>query len=1471
MRALKRIGKVVLTALLVLVMTALIAIDTPWFHAWVRGKAEQAANGVLRGELSIGRLSGNLLTGVDLEHVVLRGESGPVFAADRVTVDYSLFDLIGNRIALSDVRIVHAEISLIETPAGWNVASLLTPRAPGAGPSTRSFAIDDLEIVDGRISIAPLHQDAGGARIPRTLASIEGRVGFSYAPGGLSLSANHLAFEARNPSLTVRNLSGALARTAEGWTFDGLTVETAASRIRADGRYSPGENPASVDLRIDTDPVSFAELSGVVPALGRYALSPVIHADLHGPVGAIDTHLQVADPAAGRVDARLVLDVDGPAQGVRGSATTTGLDAAPILGEDRWKTALTTTIDVDLRTTDGWTVHALSGDVTIAGAAVDALGYHADHLRVAGTLDAGTLKAEAALSAYGASAAANTTVDLVAEPPTYAATGRVRGLNLRALPARLGAPRLDSRVNGRYSVDGDGPRVRGTFDFDGSTIEGAEVGAGASSQFALGGDPPTYAFDGNVTHVDLERIGRAMRLTALADPRLASDLTGHVAVEGSGTAGASLQLQARGQLASSRVLGADVPSLAFTADLADNRLQLTANGEVRGLDLGRAAADRVTGRVNATFDVSGAMAPIDDPFHADAITAGGRLTLRDSTVDDVAVDHAELDATYADRVADVRTLDVEGPTVTLKASGALSLAERRASALDYTADLADLDVLSRLVGQRLTGSAHVEGRVTGDRRRLAAKGPVRLTRFVYEDVVNTLTAEGQYEIAVPDLDPSRMSVHAAVDSTLLTLEGRALTSASATVDYTRPDLTFDATLRDGARTARAAGRAVLETGRQQVHVDRLSLGTPTVTWSNPSGQAIDVDYGGGVVTLHKVTLAAGMQRLLADGALAVGDGRQGRLSVELENVDLAELSELLLLDRRLKGRLDATAMVTGGPATRQVTGNAKVQNGAVDEFAFDSLNAAVHYTPPRAQIDATLVQRPGSTLQITGGVPIGGDGALDLHVSSTPIDLAVLRAATTALQDVTGSLEINADVAGTLNAPAVTGDVRIVDGAFGVAATGVNYRDLQAVVRFAGDSATVEQLHILDHGGHPLTVTGRFGVEGRSIGDITVKAEGQGFHVLDNEFGDVALDTGLTLDGTLGSPHVSGTLRVDSGRIEVATLLARVTANPYDTRPASRADAPPQAGPYANLAMDLAIQVPDDLVLRGNGIAAAGGPSLGDLNATVGGTVRLVKDPRGQLRVLGTVNTVRGTYQFQGRQLNVVRNGTITFRGGETIDPALDVTTEREVSGVLVRVTIQGTAREPSLTLTSDPPMGETDILSLLVFNQPANQLGAGQRASLGDRAAALASAAVIGAISQSLEQALNLTVFELQTVSEAGGAPMVTIGKQVTERLFIRLRQLFGAQQVSRLMLEYELNRFLRLQGEVSDGQALANRSLTRRVERGGLDLVLFLRVLARAPGEAQLLLLPRQRRGLCSRRPESIRHCSTSGDCFWSTPMCR
>jgi len=128
--------------------------------------------------------------------------------------------------------------------------------------------------------------------------------------------------------------------------------------------------------------------------------------------------------------------------------------------------------------------------------------------------------------------------------------------------------------------------------------------------------------------------------------------------------------------------------------------------------------------------------------------------------------------------------------------------------------------------------------------------------------------------------------------------------------------------------------------------------------------------------------------------------------------------------------------------------------------------------------------------------------------------------------------------------------------------------------------------------------------------------------------------------------------------------------------------------------------VPDDLVIKSNDLRALDSPiSLGALNLTLGGNLYVGRTPYDQTRIWGTVNTVRGTYSFQGRQFTILRDGTVRFEGLDALDPELNIRTERVIQAVTTNVDVRGTIKQPQIVLSSVPPLEEADILSLILFS----------------------------------------------------------------------------------------------------------------------------------------------------------------------------
>jgi translocation and assembly module TamB len=440
--------------------------------------------------------------------------------------------------------------------------------------------------------------------------------------------------------------------------------------------------------------------------------------------------------------------------------------------------------------------------------------------------------------------------------------------------------------------------------------------------------------------------------------------------------------------------------------------------------------------------------------------------------------------------------------------------------------------------------------------------------------------------------------------------------------------------------------------------------------------------------------------------------------------------------------------------------------------------------------------------------------------------------------NLAGQFSADVRIRGTLEAPRMNGLVETTNGGFSVVATGVTYTNAIARLMFEGDRLLVDRFELTDDGKDRLVALGELGIEQRSIGQVNLQISTSKFKVLANEFGNMEVNSDLRVTGEVSAPTVTGEIATEPGRLEVDQILEQLARSPYRTEatvsttteaatdplttpePGTEPGDNPRVGVYDNATFDVRLRLPDDLLLRGRDMHASfSRVGLGDMNITVGGELQIRKAPGGQPDVLGTVTVVRGFYDFQGRRFEVLRDSQIRFQGARPIDPALQVDAQRIISGVTAIVNIRGTARQPQVRLSSQPPLDEADVLSLIVFNEPINQLGGGERLNLAERAGGLAVGYLATPLANSIARTLDLDMFEIRATGGETGQPSIAVGQQLGSRLFVSFRQEFGSDDFAQLSLEYRINQLLRVVSTVTQGNQRSHR--TQRIDRTGLDLI--------------------------------------------------
>ena len=1502
MRALRRLLQVVAlvgTLIVGILSLALIVSQTPWFRDWLRRVIVRESKQYLNGELSIGAIGGNLLFGIQVRDIAVDVSGDRVVAVKGLEVDYDVFDIISKGIVLEDVKLVEPVVKLTRDGNGWNLSRLVKKQereADREGPR-RPIDLQSIEIADGRVTIAD-HAGTGGYQLPRTVEDLDLKASFAYAPVHYSVVIDRVSMRASAPNLALTGLAGTVAVRDDDLYVESMSIKTAESSLTVDGVV---ENYLSTPALkgTTTGRVSLPEIGRVLPAAAAYPLHPQFSVKATGPADRLLLDLDVRSEA-GNVRGQLTTDVKAPDLAARGDVEVERLDLAPLVKSPAQRSDITGQAKIDIRFASGPpskpVVDRFAGSFDFRGPAVTAAGYQARNVRATGTLAGGRLNLDATAAAYGGTGTARGVVVLPAagRATAFDLRGNAGNLDLRNLPARLGVPRLATNLSvAEYHVEGRGRAVSGNAVINHSTVEGATLGSGTSATFKTGPGGVEYSARGTVSGLNLPRIGKVMRIAALDKPAYDGTLNGDFDVTGTvpparrgakPSRAAEITVTARGTLRDSTIMGGRLPQLTYDTTLDRGTLRVAADGRFEGFNPATLAnRSNLDGEVTGTLKVNLRIADVSAPITPEAIAADGIVALEKSSVAGLAIDTAAVNGRYENEVADLQTLQVAGPDVKVGASGRVAL--NRTSSSDFTYHIEALDIadLAALAGQKgAAGTAILDGTITGNAASLQTRGTLDGSNLGYGDN-RALDANSEYTVTVPDLDFKKSHVEAETTATFLKAGNLQINALTAKTTFEGERLQFSANVKEEQRELDATGDVIFHPDHQELHLPQLAVRTRGIEWRTAPNTEATVRYGQNRVELDQVQLVSGDQSITVNGAFATqGDAPAGDIKVQAKNVDLQQVESLLLMNRGLGGRLSADATISGTVKAPAVDGHVEVVSGAFQSYKYQSLAADVDYKGDRIGLDATLQQSPTESITAKGMVPMtlfkpgqGGHVAgsdndnVDLRVTTSAIGLGFVQAFTDQITNVSGTVQADVRVSGSGADPHVEGHVDIKGGAFGVPLGGVSYTGLDTRIQLEPDRVHLQKFAIVDEEGHSMSVSGDLAVHSREVGAVNLSIESTNFEVIDNELGDVGVDTSLKITGELRRPQIQGTIRFEAARLEVDRIL-QMFYDPYDVEglppvtsaegtvetgksaqeatasalrraettaavPGTKAEAeegtaPAPGGAFAPVSLDVRLRIPDNLVLRGRKLRPGGptGASLGDMNLTVGGDLQIVKPAGGQVLLLGTIETIRGTYEFQGRRFDLQRGGSLRFLGEPQPNPALDVTATRTIpnTGVEARIRVQGTAKAPQLSLTSDPPLEESDILALIVFNRPVNELGSGERASLAATAGGIATGFLAAPLGESIGRALDLDLFEITTSTDDGelGAGL-TLGQQIGDRAFFKMRQQFGERgNITEFLMEYQLADFLRLQATAApETSGAANRINQRRVELAGIDLIFF------------------------------------------------
>jgi translocation and assembly module TamB len=412
---------------------------------------------------------------------------------------------------------------------------------------------------------------------------------------------------------------------------------------------------------------------------------------------------------------------------------------------------------------------------------------------------------------------------------------------------------------------------------------------------------------------------------------------------------------------------------------------------------------------------------------------------------------------------------------------------------------------------------------------------------------------------------------------------------------------------------------------------------------------------------------------------------------------------------------------------------------------------------------------------------IGGrlDAALDLATVTEFVDLPD--------QSLSGAFRAQLSLGGTLAEPLVGGDVTLDNGRYDNGMTGTTLRNVTLRAEARQRQLTIVEVTATDGGRGRITGEGAVAIEPLAAFPFELEVGISNAELVRREDVRAVLGGRVALAGDASAAMLSGRIRINEATMSVpdatgpALPVIDVEEIGADVNDVVEEPAP-VAPPFA-LDLDLVVEVPGQVFVRGLGLDSEW---QGQLE---------IRGPATEPVVVGSLEIRRGHFDFLDKRFDL-RRGVIEFTGAVPPEPIIDVEAAARGRNITGIVRLFGPVGAPVLSLESEPPLPEDEILAQLLFDQSIEDITPGQAASLAIAINRLRGGPVGFDPLGDVRDRLGLDRLE---VTGALGDPGIAAGRYLTDEIFIGV-ETGTAEAAGRAEVEIDVLPGLSLQADVTE-----------------------------------------------------------------------
>ncbi len=176
--------------------------------------------------------------------------------------------------------------------------------------------------------------------------------------------------------------------------------------------------------------------------------------------------------------------------------------------------------------------------------------------------------------------------------------------------------------------------------------------------------------------------------------------------------------------------------------------------------------------------------------------------------------------------------------------------------------------------------------------------------------------------------------------------------------------------------------------------------------------------------------------------------------------------------------------------------------------------------------------------------------------------------------------------------------------------------------------------------------------------------------------------------------------------------------------------------------------------------------------------------------LIGKIETREGQIYFRSNEFEIIE-GRVDFTDPNGLFPVFHILAETSTGGYQIRLNLDGSMDNFTLALFSDPPLSDTNILTLLTSGQIHKE----ERGLESGIAAGEATAILTGGIQDVIEEEFkDITGFERfeitpQTTVTGAVSPKVTVGKRMLDdKLTVIYSTSIGTTEEHIIKMQYDL-----------------------------------------------------------------------------------